>query len=89
MIRMIDELRAVLDALEHLEHLGLDGHVERGGRLVGDEHVGVVGDRHRDHRPLAHAARVLVRVLVDALARVRDADDLEQLDDARPPLRRR
>ena len=29
--------RAVLDALEHLEHLGLDGHVERGGRLVGDE----------------------------------------------------
>ena len=36
-ISMIDELRAVLDALEHLEHLGLDRHVERGRRLVGDE----------------------------------------------------
>ena len=28
---------AVLDALEHLEHLRLDRHVERGRRLVGDE----------------------------------------------------
>ena len=80
MISMIDELRAVLDALEHVEHLGLDRHVERGRRLVGDQHVGVVRDRHRDHRPLAHAAGVLVRVLVDALARVRDADEVEQLD---------
>ncbi len=30
-------LGAVLDALEHLEHLRLDRHVERGRRLVGDE----------------------------------------------------
>ena len=64
---MIADVGALLDALEHVEHLRLDRHVERGGRLVGDEHVGVVGDRHRDHRPLAHAARELVRVLLGAL----------------------
>ena len=78
----IAELGAVLDALEHVEHLGLDRHVERGRGLVGDEQVGVVRDRHRDHRPLAHAARVLVRVLLGPVGRVRDADEVEQLDHA-------
>ena len=76
----IAELGAVLDALEHLEHLGLDGDVEGGGGLVGDQHVGLVGDRHGDHGPLAHAARVLVRVLVGPRRRVGDADEVEQLD---------
>ena len=48
---------------QQLQDLGLDHHVERGGRLVGDDHVGVAGQRQRDHRALAHAARVGVRVL--------------------------
>ena len=47
----------------HLEDLGLDRDVECRGRLVGDQHLGVVGDRHRDHHALAHATRELVRVL--------------------------
>ena len=77
----IAEFGAVLDALEHLEHLGLDRDVEGGRGLVGDDHVGIVGDRHGDHGPLAHAARELVRVLVGPLLRVGDADQVEQLDD--------
>jgi hypothetical protein len=40
---------------QDLEDLGLDRHVQRRGRLVGDDHVRVVGDRHRDHHALAHA----------------------------------
>ena len=35
----------VLDPLDHLEDLRLHRDVERRGRLVGDEHLGVVGDR--------------------------------------------
>ena len=70
----------VLDALDHVEHLRLDRDVERGRRLIGDQHVGIVGDHHRDHRPLPHTARVLVRVLVVALRGVRNADELEQRD---------
>src|SRR3712207_9198031 len=46
-----------------------DGDVEGGGRLVGDEQVGLAGDRHGDHRPLPHAAGELVRVHVDPLDR--------------------
>ena len=66
-----------------LEDLRLDRHVERGRRLVGDQQLRIAGERHRDHHALAHTARELVRVLVDALFGVRDADHLEQLDRAR------
>ena len=53
----------VLDALDDVEDLRLHGDVERRRRLVGDQHVGVVGDGDGDHHPLAHAAGELVRVL--------------------------
>ena len=71
--------------LEQLEDLRLDHDVERRRRLVADDDRRVAGERHRDHRPLAHPARQLVRVA--AAARLRDADQLEQL--ARPLPRRR
>ena len=63
-----------LDSLDQLEDLGLDRHVEGGRRLVGDEQLGIAGERHRDHHALAHAARQLVRVLLDPPLGGRDAD---------------
>ena len=48
--------------VEQVEHLGLDGHVESGGRLVRDQQVGVAGQSDGDHHPLAHPARQLVGV---------------------------
>ena len=47
----------------------------------------LVGERHRDHRALAHAAGELVRVVVDAPGRVGDPDEPEQLDRALARLR--
>ena len=44
------------------EHLQLDRDVERRRRLVGDQQVGIRNEHHRDHRPLAHAARHFVRI---------------------------
>ena len=70
----------VLRRLHDLDDLRLDRDVERGRRLVGDEDPRFVGDRHRDHRALSHAARELVRVLVDAPFGERHAHELEQLD---------
>ena len=40
----------------------LHGDVERGGRLVGDQEVGLGDQHHGDHHPLAHAAGELVRI---------------------------
>ena len=48
--------------LEQLQDLRLDHDVEGGRRLVADDDRRVAGERHRDHRPLAHPARQLVRV---------------------------
>ena len=68
-----------LEPPDQLEDLGLDRDVERSRRLVGDQEVGVARERHRDHHPLAHAARELMRVVVDPLLRVGDPDGAEEL----------
>ena len=81
-ISMIAMPSALLQLGEQVEDLRLDRHVERGRRLVGDQQLRVAGERHRDHHALAHAARELVRVVVDAPLRRRDADQREHLDRA-------
>ena len=67
---------------EEVEDAGLDGDVERGGGLVGDEDVGAVGERHGDHHPLALAAGELVRIGGEAVLGVADADAGEEVEDA-------
>ena len=44
-----------LELAHQVEDLGLDGDVEGGGGLVGDEQLGAGGQRHGDHHPLGHA----------------------------------
>ena len=44
------------------QDLGLNGDVECGGRLVGDQQRRAAGQRHRDHGALAHAAGELMRI---------------------------
>ena len=66
--------------LQEPQDLRLDRHVERGRRLVGDQQVGLQGEPHRDHRPLAHPTRELVRERVHALLGSGDPDRLQQLD---------
>ena len=73
---------AVADQVgEHVEHLRLHHHVERRGRLVGHDQLGVAGQRHRDHHPLLLAAGELVGVAAGAVGV--EADLLEQLADPR------
>ena len=50
-----------LEIGKEFEDLGLHRHVERRRRLVGDQHVRIVGERHRDHHPLALASGHLMR----------------------------
>ena len=53
-------------SFEQFEDLRLHRDVERGRRLVGDEEVGTIGERHRDHHPLALAAGKLMRIGAEA-----------------------
>ena len=53
--------------LQHqVEDLRLDGHIERGGRLVGDQQSRIAGQRRGDHHALAHPAGELMRIVVEA-----------------------
>ena len=76
----------LLHALDERQDLRLGRDVQRGGRLVGDDQVGVVDERHRDHHALAHAPGELVRVVVDPALGARDADRLQELERARVRL---
>ena len=83
-VRDQDDRRAeaLADVAHQVEDAGLDRDVERGRRLVGDQDLRVARERHRDHHALAHAARELVRILVDAPVGSGDAHEVEQLDRA-------
>ena len=67
-----------LEVLDQVEDLRLHGDVERGRRLVGDQHVRTVGERHGDHHALALAARQLVRILAQARRRLGNLHFFEQ-----------
>jgi hypothetical protein len=67
----------LLQLEQQLEDLRLDRDVERGGGLVGDQHLGVHRERPGDHHALLQAARELERILAEAPLRVRNADRLE------------
>ena len=58
--------------VDQRQDLRLHGHVQRCGRLVGDDHVGVVAQRHGDADALAHAAGKLVWVTAEDPLRVGD-----------------
>ena len=57
----------------------MNGHVQRGGRLVGDQQIRVVGQRHGDHHPLALPAAKLVRIGPRLPLRVGETDVGEQI----------
>ena len=65
---------------------GLRGHIETGGRLVGDQQRRLRGQRDRDHDALAHAARHFERIGLGAPRRIGDADRAQHLDRLRRRL---
>src|SRR4051812_11778373 len=69
----------VLQLADEIEDLRLDRHVERGGRLVGDQHLRIAGERHGDHHALAHAAGELVRILAQPRLGLRYVHEAEHL----------
>ncbi|MNR50778.1 hypothetical protein D3C85_1703480 [compost metagenome] len=69
-----------LQVQQQLHDACADGHVQGGGRFVGDQQPGPAGQGHGDHRALQLAARELVREAVDPPLGVADAGAGEQGD---------
>ena len=72
------------DLGEQRQDLGLHRDVERGGRLVRDQQIRLVGERHRDHDALALAAGQLMRIALQPGFGIGNADLRQQLERARP-----
>ena len=68
-------------SLEKIKDLRLYHDVERGGRLVADDDLGVTGESHGDHRALSHPARKFMRVIGRSFAI--DLDAFEEFRNAR------
>ena len=64
---------------DELKNLCLDGDIQRGGGLVCNDQLRIVGQCNGDDDSLAHAAREFMRILGDALFRIRDADLAQEL----------
>ena len=76
------EAEELLEVLEEVQHLGLDGDVEGGGRLVADEEPGPGREGPGDRDALALTARELVWI-PDRRARP-EPDLLEEVRDYPP-----
>ena len=73
----------LLQILHQLQNLCLNGNVQRRRRLIRDQNVRLTRKRHRDHHALPHTARKLIRILLDPLFRLVNADKRQHLDRAR------
>ena len=80
-VRDQDHRRAhlTLQALDELEDLGLDRHVERRRGLVGQHEARPAGQGHGDHHPLPHPAAHLVGIIPGARLRGGYPDQPEHL----------
>ena len=62
----------LLQIRQQIQDLRLHRHVQGRRRLVRDQQVRVVDERHRDHRPLPHPTRELMRILIEPPRRLRN-----------------
>jgi hypothetical protein len=82
-VTKITQAQLALQFAQQQQDLDLHRGVQRGGGFVGQQHLRVAGQGQRDHGALAHAARHLVRIGLQALLRAGNAHALEQLQRAR------
>jgi len=65
----VGQLELVLKILHQVHDLGLDGHVQRADRLIGDDNLGIRRQRPRNADALALASGKFVRVPVSLFRR--------------------
>ena len=83
-ISPVHTLDSFLDYGQQLKDLGLNGHVQSRRGLIADKDLRVAGHSNGDDDALAHTARELVGILLEAHFRVGDADIPQVLEGLLP-----
>ena len=60
--------------VQQIQNLRLNGHVQGGSRLIGNEQFGFARQGHGNHHPLTHTARELMGIVIDTLRRLGNID---------------
>ena len=76
------QIALAVEPIDQVQDLGLHRDVERGGRLVGDQHFRLQGQCHGDHDALTHATGELVGVVAHPALGIGNADRTKQIDGA-------
>ncbi|MNZ76717.1 hypothetical protein D3C78_952340 [compost metagenome] len=76
-----------LKRLDEVQYLALNGHIERGRRLVGDQQLRPGRKRHGDHHALAHAAGKAMRIFIETRCGRGNTDLFEKADRFGPGIR--
>ena len=71
----------LLNLLNQFENLRLNRHIERGRWLIGNQQTRTVDERHGDHNALPHASAEFVRIRIDALRGLGNANFLKRVED--------
>ena len=79
-------VQLVAQVAHEVQDFGLDRHVEGRGGFVGDQQLGIAGQRLGDHGALPLAAGELVGVGAERLLRVRQLHELKHAQGAQPGL---
>ena len=74
----------VAKVVQQIEDLLLYRHIERGGRLVGNQQLRTIDDGHRNHDALPHASRELMRIAAGALLGVGNGNVAHAFDRSLP-----
>ncbi len=74
----------VAQVQQQTQNLRLHGHVQRGGRFVGDQYLRATAQGDGNHCPLAHAAGKLMGKVIHTRSRIRNADLTQQVNRLRP-----
>ena len=68
----------LLQIVEQIENLGLNSHIQSSGRLIGNQQVRFINERHGNHNALQLTAGKLVRILFHAALGFFDAHTFQQ-----------
>ena len=69
--------------IHELENLRLYGHIQGGGRLIGDDELRIGSQSDRNDDPLPHTARKLMGVGFQPILRIGDTHHMQQFHTAR------
>jgi hypothetical protein len=71
-------IKLALKVFEQIDYLGLNGYIQSGCGLIGNEQIRIIGQGHGDHGALALPPGQFVGVGTHALAGILDADQFKQ-----------